>query len=278
MQEPRGQAGAVRDAVAGLGLEHGGAGHDGIVEYDGSRRDGAGHDGAGPGRTEPVRAWSIAERLARTLRVPATGPRELVTTVTSEAVSLVEAAHSCGVIVTGQRGDMEIVATTDAVPRTLDELQQDLGSGPCLTAARKQIVVRLHDVPADTRWPRFREVASELGVATMLCLPLYVDDDVLGTLSLYGTEPGAFREGAEPVARLLAALTAIALAESRLAEQMRVAMANRDLIGQAKGILMREHRITAEEAFTLLRLRSQHTNTKLVDVARRVSETGTLDG
>ncbi|WP_214404392.1 GAF and ANTAR domain-containing protein [Pseudonocardia lacus] len=227
---------------------------------------------------EPVRAWSIAERLARTLRVPAGGPHELVTAVTAEAVELVEAARSCGVIVTGADGGVEILAATDGVPRELDVVQQELGTGPCLTAARKQIVVRVHDLASDTRWPRFRDAAAERGVASMLCLPLYVDDGVLGTMSLYGTEPGAFREGAEPVARLLAALAAIALAESRLAEQLRVAMANRDLIGQAKGILMREHRITAEDAFALLRRRSQHTNTKLVDVAREVTETGTLDG
>jgi len=269
MQEPGGPLGAVRDAVTGI---------DGPGDAHDRDRGPDPTAGTDPGRLEPVRAWSIAERLARTLRVPATGPHELVTTVTAEAVGLIDAARSCGVIVTGLGGDMEVVATTDDVPRTLDALQQDMGSGPCLTAARKQIVVRLHDVPADTRWPRFREVASDLGIATMLCLPLYVDDGVLGTLSLYGTEPGAFREGAEPVARLLAALTAIALAESRLAEQMRVAMGNRDLIGQAKGILMREHRITAEEAFALLRRRSQHTNTKLVDLARQVSETGTLEG
>jgi GAF domain-containing protein len=251
MQESWGQAGSVRDAVVANGVE----------------RDGA----------DSVHAWSIAERLARTLRVPATGPDELVATVTAEAVELVEAARSCGVIITGHHGDLEVVATTDPVPRHLDEVQQDVGAGPCLTAARKQIVVRMHDVRTDTRWPGFREAAGEMGVASMLCLPLYVDDGVLGTMSLYGTEPDVFREGAEPVARLLAALTAIALAESRLAEQLRVAMHSRDLIGQAKGILMREHRITAEEAFVLLRRSSQHSNTKLVDVALRVTETGTLD-
>ncbi len=222
-------------------------------------------------------AWSVAERLARTLRVPHGSPTDLVSRVAAEAVDLVAGARSCGVLVTGPQGDLEVVATTDRVPRRLDDLQQQLGAGPCLTAARKQIVVRMHDLTDDARWPRFRETALELGVTSMLCLPLYVDRDVLGTLSLYSPDPGAFRVGAEPVARLLAALAAVALAETRLAEQLRAAMRSRDLIGQAKGILMREHRITADEAFARLRRRSQHTNTKLLDVARLVAETGTLD-
>jgi GAF domain-containing protein len=226
---------------------------------------------------DPVAAFSVAERLARTLRVPAAGPDALVATVVDEAVTLVGAARSCGIIVTGPRGELEIIATTDPVPRRLDALQQRLGTGPCLTAARKQIVVRVHDMAAESRWPQFRADALEHGVATMLCLPLYVDDDTLGTMSLYGTEPDGFRTDAEPVARLLAALAAIALAESRLADQLRDAMHSRDLIGQAKGILMREHRITAEDAFALLRRYSQHTNTKLIDVAGKVTEAGTLD-
>ena len=58
---------------------------------------------------------------------------------------------------------------------------------------------------------------------------------------------------------------------------MRLALANRDIIGQAKGILMERHRITADEAFALLSERSQRANRKLKDVARQLAETGTLE-
>jgi GAF domain-containing protein len=220
--------------------------------------------------------WSVAEYLARSLRVSG-GTGDLVSTVAEEAVRLVPAARHCGVIVTSPSRQLETVATTGPVPERLDLLQQQTGRGPCLTAARKQIVVRIHDIATDTRWDGFREAAVESGVSSMLCLPLYVDDRVLGTLSLYGTEPDVFREGAEPVARLLAALAAIALADARHAEQMQRALRSRDLIGQAKGILMREHGITADDAFALLRTHSQNANIKLVDVANRVVETGTLE-
>jgi GAF domain-containing protein len=235
--------------------------------------DGRHHDGPGPDGLDP---FFVAERLARALRVPGARPRDVVETISTEAVRLVPGARSCGVIVVGPGQQLRTVATTDPVPEHLDGLQQELGTGPCLTAARKQIVVRVHDMTTDTRWPRFREAAVDRGVASMLCLPLHVDDDVLGTLSLYGVEQGAFRDGAEPVARLLSALAAVALAEARHAEQLRRALDSRDLIGQAKGVLMRDRAITAEEAFTLLRERSQNTNTKLVDLARSVVEAGTL--
>jgi GAF domain-containing protein len=230
-------------------------------------------DGSHLDEPEP---WSLAEHLARTVRAVGSAPGEIVAMISEQAVQLVPGTRSCGVIVTDDQQHLRTVATTDPVPEHLDELQKELGTGPCLTAARKQIVVRIHDIGADSRWPRFREAAVDHGVGSMLCLPLNVGDDLFGTLSLYSSEVGAFRDGAEPVARLLAALAAVALAESRHAEHLRAALVNRDLIGQAKGILMRDRRITAAEAFGLLRQRSQNSNTKLVDVAQQVIETGTI--
>jgi AmiR/NasT family two-component response regulator len=73
-------------------------------------------------------------------------------------------------------------------------------------------------------------------------------------------------------------LAALALADALRAEQMRAAVVNRDLIGQAKGILMERHRITANAAFALLAEASQHHNVKLVEVAARLVESGELIG
>jgi AmiR/NasT family two-component response regulator len=79
------------------------------------------------------------------------------------------------------------------------------------------------------------------------------------------------------VGRGLATLAAFALAESRRAAQLERALQSRDVIGQAKGILMHRHALTADQAFQMLVRASQRTNTKLVDVAVEVTETGTLD-
>jgi AmiR/NasT family two-component response regulator len=53
-----------------------------------------------------------------------------------------------------------------------------------------------------------------------------------------------------------------------LVEQLRTALASRDVIGQAKGVLMERHRIDAEEAFDRLVRESQVRNVKLRDVAQ----------
>jgi GAF domain-containing protein len=228
------------------------------------------HDELGP--------WSTVEQLVRTMRVQANDADDLVSRIVSEAVRLVPPARHAGVIVTDPDKNLRTVFASDLVPQQLDALQMQMGTGPCLTAARKQIVVRMHDVAADTRWAEFRRAACSCDVGSMLCVPLYIDDQLLGTLSLYGARPDAFRDGAEPIARLLATVAAVALADSFQRERIERALRNRDLIGQAKGILMSRHGVPADAAFELLREHSQRTNCKLVAVAEMVVETGMLDG
>jgi AmiR/NasT family two-component response regulator len=50
--------------------------------------------------------------------------------------------------------------------------------------------------------------------------------------------------------------------------QLRRALDSRDVIGQAKGILMHRRGISAEQAFDLLRRSSQDLNVKLAELAR----------
>ena len=45
----------------------------------------------------------------------------------------------------------------------------------------------------------------------------------------------------------------------------------------AMGVLMATHKVTDDDAFTLLRIASQNTNRKLLDIADGVIETGALE-
>ena len=103
----------------------------------------------------------------------------------------------------------------------------------------------------------------------MLCVPLWIDERGLGALSLYADQTAAFSEPHERVTILLATLAALALAEAQRADQMHDALGHRDVIGQAKGILMERHGVTADAAFSVLSRVSQAEKIKLADVARR---------
>jgi GAF domain-containing protein len=223
----------------------------------------------------PATSWSALERLARALhlRNAELGPT-LEATVAS-ALETVEGADAAGLI-TLRRGVLSTLTTSGPEPRVLDALQHELGSGPCVEAARNQRVVRIADMASDGRWAPFRARAAELGVAAMLCLPLWVDEECLGTLSFYAREPAVFSDQHVRIGGLFACHAAIALAEAQRTAQLQQALRSRDVIGQAKGILMERHKITSDDAFRTLSLASQRRNEKLVAVAELLVESGTL--
>ena len=63
-------------------------------------------------------------------------------------------------------------------------------------------------------------------------------------------------------------------AEERRAANLQAALATREMIGQAQGILMERERITPDQAFDILRRASQHLNIKLRDIAQNLVDTG----
>ena len=213
--------------------------------------------------------------IARTMRVaegrlPATLDA-VVTTAT--AVSGFDAG-----LALIEDGVLVPTATTSQAPHDLDVLQSETGQGPCVEAATTQNVVRVVDTAADPRWDGFGARAADLGVASMICAPLWVERRVVGSLSLYADRPDAFGDSDLQIAQICAALAAAAIADARRAEQLRDALSRRDVIGQAKGILMERGRITADQAFSLLSGASQRLNRKLIAVAEHLVATGVLLG
>ena len=160
-----------------------------------------------------------------------------------------------------------------APPRAwLDTVQLTAGDGPLPEALAGRIAAG--DDLRTAPWPRFRDAALDRGVRSAVCLPLDAGSAVLGALSVYAPEPadwsGAGRRLLEPVA----AHAALALAAVQRAVHLNHGLESRDVIGQAKGVLMERYRITADAAFGILARASQDTHRRLRDVAALVTETG----
>jgi transcriptional regulator with GAF, ATPase, and Fis domain len=162
-------------------------------------------------------------------------------------------------------------AASDDVPRIVDTLQYETDEGPCLSAIREHGVFQTGDLGREERWPEFSARAQrETGVTSMLAFRLFVEGDTLGSLNLYSKEADAFDERSRTVGLVFAAHAAVALSTALHDEQMEEALQSRDLIGQAKGILMAREGITADQAFEMLRRASQRLNVKLRDVAGEI--------
>ena len=139
-----------------------------------------------------------------------------------------------------------------------------------LDAVYEYKTVRSADMDTELRWPTFaRRAANDTGVHDTLAFQLFVENDNLVALNLFSTQPNAFTDDSEDIGLLVAAHAAVAYAEARKISQLGKAVDIRDLIGQAKGILMERHSLTGQRAVFLLAEASSRTKTKLYEVARR---------
>ncbi|MFP5282452.1 MAG: ANTAR domain-containing protein [Actinomycetes bacterium] len=170
---------------------------------------------------------------------------------------------------------------TGEVALAVDQAQYDENAGPCLEAYQRREVVRVDDTRTAGRWPSFSRRAVEVGIGSVLSLPLTAGDLAYGAFNLYATDVHAFRpdDHSDPQldAQLFATQASVLLANAAaywaafdLAAGLKEAMKSRATIEQAKGVIMATRRCSAEEAFQLLVSASQRNNVKLRDVAARV--------
>jgi transcriptional regulator with GAF, ATPase, and Fis domain len=189
-------------------------------------------------------------------------------TMVGAIVDLIPEASWAGVSVVEKRRAIRPAFPADAIAEELDHLQTELGEGPLFDALAEQPTVHLPDLKKESRWPRFVEAAAGLGVRCMLSYRLCAGASSVGVLNVYGAKPGAFSPESITTGEVLAQHAAVALANALAEEKLQIALGNRDVIGQAKGLLMQRDDLSGLQAFTTLTRASQETNLKLASVAR----------
>jgi hypothetical protein len=199
------------------------------------------------------------------------GRESTLTRLTAAAVAHVPGAAYAGLTMRSKDGTLTSHAPSDPAIVALDLAQAEFGEGPCVEAfgspqASAVLVDNLSQSP--DRWPRFAPVAQRAGVVGLLCFPLAPRHAAPGALTFYATRADAFDATAHTIALAFATQAAVAVYGAEQVADLRRAVASRDLIGQAKGILMERFGLDERRAFELLVRSSQDTNIKLADVAR----------
>lgn len=226
-------------------------------------------------------AYGLVGEFSETARIvfAAGGVTDTLAQVVQSAVVTIEGCDLAGLSLADGPAPT-LSARTDELVEEIEALQLLNAEGPGLDAIAENRIVSADDIAHDPRWPRFGPSANAIGVHSVLALPLTASA-VPGTLVLYSRSVAAFDATDRAKATILASLAGLATAAARShqAEEERfeglhAALATREVIGQAQGILMERERISADEAFNTLRRASQHLNRKLRDVAQDLVDTG----
>lgn len=224
--------------------------------------------------TLPAKLGAMAALVGDFLQQTAFDKQPILDRLTGQAVDTIPSAQYCGITVIGAKTEVSTAAAVGRYPVVLDEISRSLGEGPCLSAAHRGLDIRVDDLAADDRWPRFRSAAlTQTPIRSVLSFRLFAERCSAGVLTFYAEGADAFDDESLETGSVVAAHTTLAWALLRRQEEFRAALASRDLIGQAKGVIMERFSVDAARAFQMLERLSQDTNTKLIDLAQRLMDT-----
>lgn len=214
-------------------------------------------------------APEIFAMLAQRLR-DGRSAEDVYRAVSEAALTLVDGCDHAGVgLLEGDR--FSTAAATDDIVVLIDQLQNEVGEGPCLDASAEETWKLDNDITVHSQWPRLAPlVVARTPVRATLAFPLVHEGRRGGALNLFADRPGAFDDGSQDNAAVLAAFASVALVaaqEQQRADQLKEGMETNREIGKAVGMLMATHNISSEQAFEILRTASQRLNRKLRDIA-----------
>ncbi len=205
-------------------------------------------------------------------------PADTLRAVVDLAVETIDGCDFASIFVL-DGNTLTIPVGTDSVAAGADMVQHRAGEGPGLDAIARGGTVYAEDLADDPRWVSFGPEAAKAGVRSALALRLSDDASRGAALILYARYPQAFGALDRAKGVILAAMGGLALSAAEAHEDearntIEAALATREMIGRAEGILMEREHITADQAYDILRRASQHLNSRIRDVAQILVDTG----
>jgi len=128
---------------------------------------------------------------------------------------------AAGVTLISPDADPRYVAASDESALRYEELQTELGEGPCLAAYHTGQAVSVADLRYDPRFPNFAPRALEAGLEAVFTFPLRNGEAQLGALDLYRDAPGPLSAAALVAAQTLADVAAAYLLNAQARADLR---------------------------------------------------------
>ena len=197
----------------------------------------------------------------------------LVTALTEATVS-----NADGVSVTLERhGRLMTVAASNDKVLTMDRHQYETGEGPCLEARAQDRWFYIESLAGETRWPTFVPLALDQGIHSILASPLKTSGRAQGSLNIYSAVAQAFGQREQELAALFAdqaskILTAAApdSTDGHTDQRFAAALASRQVVHQAQGVLMARDGVAANDAIGSLVRSARAANMTVVAFATQL--------
>ncbi|MEQ8716317.1 MAG: GAF and ANTAR domain-containing protein [Acidimicrobiales bacterium] len=229
----------------------------------------------------PTRISEIFVSLADTL-VAEFDVVDFLTTLAHHSIEVL-AADEAGVMLSDGNGGLRPVASSAHTNEILDLFEVQSTEGPGVDCYLSGEAILNRPIDASAPWERFRSRAERCGFQRVHALPMRLRSDRLGTVTVLSTSDTEIDQSASAVGQALADIATISLLQVRtmgeaqlVAEQLQIALTNRVIIEQAKGVLAERENLDMHAAFEMLRNYARSHRLKLAAVAHSVID-GSLD-
>jgi GAF domain-containing protein len=228
-------------------------------------------------------ADALAASLRRLGEEPARMPLQDSVQQVIDACVQVFGVSGSGLMIADAQSILRYAVASDGPGRKLEEIQLEVGGGPCVDAFVRDELIVSEDLANDSRWPEVAARVSPLGIRGMLGVPAHLSGLPIGSLDVYLDSPHVWTRAeqralssyAEVVGALMeAALTARQAGE--LADQLNYALEHRVPIERGIGYLMARDRLDHAAAFNRLRRSARNTRRRIGDVAEELLREGVL--
>jgi GAF domain-containing protein len=187
-----------------------------------------------------------------------------------------------GLMLIDSEQHLRSVAASDDRLAHLEELQIEHSEGPCIAAYEDKELVGAEDLAHDTRWPKFSDAATSRRVRAVLASPLPYNQDAVGVVAVVSERTRPWSAEGELALLAFTDLSALLIASmmqnqqhSELATQLQGALDSRQIIEQAKGVLVGRHGISPRTAFEQLRAQARSERRKVAALCAEVVESAT---
>ncbi|MGO4535851.1 GAF and ANTAR domain-containing protein [Leifsonia sp. 2MCAF36] len=185
-----------------------------------------------------------------------------------------------GVLLADETGDLDLMASTSEASRLVEVFQLSAYSGPCIECFTTGQIVSLPDITlSPPRWEQFRDKALDQGFGSIVAIPLRLRETTIGTLNLLREARGELPEDDLVAAQAFADVATIGILHQRtlhesetIREQLQTALNSRIVIEQAKGVIAQLHKVSINEAFTVIRDYARRNQLGITAVASAIVE------
>lgn len=194
---------------------------------------------------------------------------KLIVTLTANVMK----AKVCNVwLIDEKKQEFSIKATQSMHQEYLKKRTMKLNEGIVGLVAKGKRPKIIFDVLKDKQYKE-KNLARKEGLVSMASIPMMVKDKVIGVLNVYTTNLYNFTKTDINLLSTVANQAAVAIEKTELIVKTKIIqeeLETRKKVERAKGILMREKKISEEEAFSLIRKSSMNKRISMKEVAEAI--------